>query len=592
MSYLARISQLEVSQRRDWIVGSARVHRPDRRLRDGSLPFSMTETLGFVTGAASVWLLVRESIWNFPAGIVNGVFYLVLFANARFFADSALQIVFIGLGIFGWWWWLRGRSGRAPRPIERIGLAEAAVARRAHRRRELRACSLYLRSIGDAAPLADAVTTALSLAASWMQARKQIENWAVWIAADAIYIPLYFVKSLPLTGVLYAIFALMCVKGWRDWSRTLAAHRSARRWGRGVVIGKFHPFHSGHRHLIETARRPRRRGDGDRRRPRSGDEPPGELRARWIEEAFPEVRVVLLDQDAVGPRRATTAPAGPPRRSACSAERPTSASPPSATAIRGRRRWAATTSSSTAAGAPSRSAARASAAIRSRTWPSCAAARAATTSSASACSAPRAPARRPSPGRLADQLRHGLEPRGRPHVLLVPRRGPDRLGHVADGGVRRDREPPELVRGLPRRLRRPRPLLRHECLDDRALPRDLPRRALARGRRPREGREYDLYILCDPETPFAQDELGIRVDGPHRRRMHEAYLAHVQETGAPYVVVSGTHAERMAAACCGRRRTDRCHGEATPRDQSARGGRRARAARRARGRAGAGRRAR
>ena len=61
-------------------------------------------------------------------------------------------------------------------------------------------------------------------------------------------------------------------------------------------------------------------------------------------------------------------------------------------------------------------------------------------------------------------------------------------------------------------------------------------------------REYDLYILCDPETPFAQDELGTRPDGPHRRRMHEAYLEHVRETGKPYVVVTGSHAERMAAA--------------------------------------------
>ena len=184
----------------------------------------MTETLGFVTGAAAVWLLVRESIWNWPAGIANGVFYLVLFAQARFFADSALQVVYIVLGVFGWWCWLP-RPPRAPVSADREHRARRGRdARRAHRRRDLRDVPVSPLGV-DAAPLADAITTALSLAATWMQARKQIQNWLVWIAADAIYIPLYFVKALPLTGVLYGVFALMCVKGWRDWSRTRAAER-------------------------------------------------------------------------------------------------------------------------------------------------------------------------------------------------------------------------------------------------------------------------------------------------------------------------------------------------------------------------------
>ncbi len=54
---------------------------------------------------------------DWPAGVVNGIFFLVLFARARFFADSALQVVFIVLGLYGWWYWLRGREGRAERPI-------------------------------------------------------------------------------------------------------------------------------------------------------------------------------------------------------------------------------------------------------------------------------------------------------------------------------------------------------------------------------------------------------------------------------------------------------------------------------------------
>jgi nicotinamide mononucleotide transporter len=46
-------------------------------------PYSLTETLGFVTGAACVYLVVRQNVWNFPLGIANNIFFLILFVNAR-----------------------------------------------------------------------------------------------------------------------------------------------------------------------------------------------------------------------------------------------------------------------------------------------------------------------------------------------------------------------------------------------------------------------------------------------------------------------------------------------------------------------------
>ncbi len=233
MTHLAQIIH-----RRDAIVGAAGSAFLLAGTLAGPLPFSTVEALGFVTGALAVWLLVRESIWTWPAGIANAALFLVVFAEAHFDADSALQLVSIVLGLWGWWYWRHGAGERESRPIARIGGTEATllvvVAAAASY-----GMFLYLRSVGDAAPLADAVTTALSLAATWMQGRKQIENWLVWLAADAIYIPLYFVKELPLTGVLYVVFALKCVKGWRDWRATLERSRS--RWERGVVIGSSFP---------------------------------------------------------------------------------------------------------------------------------------------------------------------------------------------------------------------------------------------------------------------------------------------------------------------------------------------------------------
>ncbi|MGN6644381.1 MAG: nicotinamide riboside transporter PnuC, partial [Verrucomicrobiota bacterium] len=75
--------------------------------------------------------------------------------------------------------------------------------------------------VNGAAPFWDALTTVLSLAAQYLLCRKRFENWWFWIAADVIYIPLYFSRDLPLTGVLYAAFLSMCLIGVREWSRNL-----------------------------------------------------------------------------------------------------------------------------------------------------------------------------------------------------------------------------------------------------------------------------------------------------------------------------------------------------------------------------------
>ena len=83
------------------------------------------EILGFVTGAACVWLAARENVWNFPVGIVNTGLFLVLFTSAGLYANAGLQVVYLVLNGLGWYWWLRGarRTSSTPwsRPPRRSG---------------------------------------------------------------------------------------------------------------------------------------------------------------------------------------------------------------------------------------------------------------------------------------------------------------------------------------------------------------------------------------------------------------------------------------------------------------------------------------
>ena len=185
----------------------------------------LTETLGFVTGAACVYLVVRENIWNFPVGIANNIFFLVLFFGARLYGDAGLQVIYIALGAQGWHQWLRGGQDRTPLSVARA-TPRALVAVGVFVALGTVALVLALRAARGAAPALDAFTTALSLAAQYLLNRKLIENWLLWIVADVIYIYLYFARGLPLTAILYFVFLCLCVVGLLSWRRSLLGQRS------------------------------------------------------------------------------------------------------------------------------------------------------------------------------------------------------------------------------------------------------------------------------------------------------------------------------------------------------------------------------
>lgn len=183
---------------------------------------SWTEILGFVTGAASVLLAVRESAWNWPVGIANNIFFLVLFWKAKLYADAILQIVYVIISIFGWWNWLRGGKDHTELPISRTRTREGILLTCCTAGATALLTVCLHRYTDSAAPFGDGVTTALSLTAQYMLSRKLLENWWVWMLADIIYIALYCYKSLDLTSVLYLLFLVMCIAGYTRWKRSLA----------------------------------------------------------------------------------------------------------------------------------------------------------------------------------------------------------------------------------------------------------------------------------------------------------------------------------------------------------------------------------
>lgn len=185
----------------------------------------ITEVLGFITGAVSVWLTVKENVWNWPIGIANSAFYVIVFFHARLFADSSLNVLYVVLGFLGWYWWLRGGANRAALHVRRVARLSVAILV-AIAILATAGMTVFLAGIHDSAPFLDALTTVLSLIAEYMLARKLLESWLVWITADVIYIGLYSYRSLYLTAILYAIFLTMCIAGLVGWRRTWMAART------------------------------------------------------------------------------------------------------------------------------------------------------------------------------------------------------------------------------------------------------------------------------------------------------------------------------------------------------------------------------
>lgn len=186
------------------------------------MPASTYEAVGVIFGIVAVWLTTRQNVWCWPTGLVNVGLFIVVFYQARLYADMGLQVVYVGLCLYGWHRWLRGGpdqgvlavSRTPPRALVILALFGATGS-------ALLGLTLF-RHTDASLPFWDSSTTSFSLVAQWMQTRKWIENWILWIVVDVVYVGIYLQKRLYATAGLYAIFIALALLGLREWRRSLA----------------------------------------------------------------------------------------------------------------------------------------------------------------------------------------------------------------------------------------------------------------------------------------------------------------------------------------------------------------------------------
>jgi nicotinamide mononucleotide transporter len=154
------------------------------------------EVCGTLTGFLYLGFSIRQHYLTWPVGLLNALFYVAVFFSSKIYADMTLQFYYVAISIYGWWSWHYASAPGHSLEVTRTGidlwlklvtvfiLLFAAIS------------YVLVRYTDSTVPYWDAITTAMSIVATWMLARKKIEHWLVWVLVDAISIGLFIVKEL------------------------------------------------------------------------------------------------------------------------------------------------------------------------------------------------------------------------------------------------------------------------------------------------------------------------------------------------------------------------------------------------------------
>lgn len=190
---------------------------------------TVLEVLAVVFGLISILLARAKHVWTWPTGIVNVALMLVVVMGSRLYADAALQVVFLGLSAYGWWKWTRPGLEAEELPVTRLTVRGAAIAAVAVAAGALLLGAFLARRTDAAFPYWNATTTALSLLAQVLLARRVLENWIVWVAVDVQLVALYASASPPLDWLagLYVVYGTLATSGYLAWRRSALSPQAA-----------------------------------------------------------------------------------------------------------------------------------------------------------------------------------------------------------------------------------------------------------------------------------------------------------------------------------------------------------------------------
>lgn len=192
-------------------------------------------SLDFITaalGLAYILLEYRASIWMWAVGAVMQLLGIVLYYQKGLYADCGMEFYYLAMTAYGCWKWMGHGAESATQQSESSanGIAITHIPWSLAIRWLCITGGLWLliwwllaTFTDSTVPVADAFTTALSLAGIWALAHKYLEQWFIWIAVDVVTCWLYFQKEIPFKAILYGIYVFIAVIGYIRWRKLMQA---------------------------------------------------------------------------------------------------------------------------------------------------------------------------------------------------------------------------------------------------------------------------------------------------------------------------------------------------------------------------------
>jgi nicotinamide mononucleotide transporter len=181
---------------------------------------SVLELAAVILALAYLILAIRQDRWCWVAGGSSAILYGIIFVSAKLYMEASLQSFYLIMAIYGWLTWGRPAAGN-----------DLTITRWTTRTHLVLAVAVAIGSIAigglldqltDAAwPVIDSFTTLAALVATYMVARKVLENWLWWIVIDTVSVGLYLSRDLHLTALLFCGYVILAAAGWLTWRRQL-----------------------------------------------------------------------------------------------------------------------------------------------------------------------------------------------------------------------------------------------------------------------------------------------------------------------------------------------------------------------------------